>query len=76
MRIDTGCVICGRYDEDGAHLFFKCKYVRHIWAELQLKGVRRDLFELLSAREVLEAILKLKPDIQKQGDHSYLYVVV
>ena len=66
MRIDTGCVMCGRYDEHGAHLFFKCKSVRHIWAELQLEGVRRDLSELLSAREVLESILKLKPDIQSR----------
>ena len=66
MRIVTSCVTCGRYDEDGAHLFFKCKSVRHIWAELQLEGVRQELAELLSVREVLEAILRLKPDIQSR----------
>jgi hypothetical protein len=27
MKMDTWCVMCGRYDEDGAHLFFKCKHV-------------------------------------------------
>ena len=25
MSIDTRCVMCSRFDEDGAHLFFKCK---------------------------------------------------
>lgn len=30
MKIDTLCVQCGRFDEDGAHLFFKCKQARHI----------------------------------------------
>jgi ribonuclease HI len=64
MKIDKSCVMCGRHDEDGAHLFFKCKFVRHIWAELQLEGVRQEMVELLSAREVLELILKLKPDSQ------------
>ena len=24
MDLDTRCVMCSRYDEDGAHLFFKC----------------------------------------------------
>jgi len=66
MKIDKSCVMCGRYDEDGAHLFFKCKPARHIWAELQLEEVRQELAEMLSAREVLEAILKLEPGIQSR----------
>jgi hypothetical protein len=66
MRIEKSCVICGQYDEDGAHLFFKCKTVQHIWAELQLDGVRQDLAKKLSAREVLEAILKLAPETQSR----------
>jgi len=28
MKLDTRCVLCRRYDEDGGHLFFKCKYVK------------------------------------------------
>ena len=28
MDIDTRCPLCQRFDEDGAHLFFKCKPVR------------------------------------------------
>jgi len=30
MRIDPKCPVCNRFDEDGGHLFFKCKTVRHI----------------------------------------------
>jgi hypothetical protein len=66
MKIDTSCVMCGRLDEDGAHLFFKCKGVRHVWANLQLEAVREELAGLMSAREAVEAILKMKPEIQRQ----------
>lgn len=65
-KLDKRCVMCGRHDEDGAHLFFKCKYVRHIWAEMQLEQVRQEMAEMLSAREVLEAILKMKMDTQSR----------
>jgi hypothetical protein len=58
--------MCGRYDEDGAHLFFKCKHVRHVWADLQLEGERQRLSELLSERETIEVILKMKPEIQSR----------
>jgi hypothetical protein len=34
VKIDTKCVMCERHDEDGAHLFFKCKGVRQVWANL------------------------------------------
>ena len=27
-------------DEDGGHLFCKCKFVKHIWRELNLEDVR------------------------------------
>ena len=37
MDLDTKCVMCSRYDEDGAHLFFKCKCVKHVWAALGLE---------------------------------------
>lgn len=28
MEVDTRCVVCNRLNEDGGHLFFKCKHVR------------------------------------------------
>jgi hypothetical protein len=28
VELETKCVMCDRLDEDGAHLFFKCKFVK------------------------------------------------
>uniref|UniRef100_A0A452ZUW8 Reverse transcriptase zinc-binding domain-containing protein n=1 Tax=Aegilops tauschii subsp. strangulata TaxID=200361 RepID=A0A452ZUW8_AEGTS len=36
----TRCLFCGRADEDGAHLFIKCKAVKEGWRELALEGER------------------------------------
>jgi hypothetical protein len=44
MRLDTVCVQSGRLDEDGVHLFFKCKKVRQIWNALQLEHIRVQSF--------------------------------
>jgi hypothetical protein len=65
MRLDTVCVQCGRLDEDGAHLCFKCKKVRQIWNELQLEHIRILLAALDSAKAVLEEIIKLKEEVQR-----------
>uniref|UniRef100_A0ACD6A1I4 Uncharacterized protein n=1 Tax=Avena sativa TaxID=4498 RepID=A0ACD6A1I4_AVESA len=37
MVCDTKCVCCQRLDEDGAHLFLKCKEVKYVWRELKLR---------------------------------------
>jgi len=60
MKIDTRCVLCGRYDEDDGHLFFKCKCARKIWDELNLEQIRQSPVNAQTAREVVEIILKLK----------------
>jgi hypothetical protein len=31
MELDTRCVMCGRLNEDGGHLFFQCKHVKQVW---------------------------------------------
>lgn len=31
MKLDTVCPVCGRQEEDGAHLFFKCKTAKPVW---------------------------------------------
>ena len=36
MDIDTRCDVCYRFDEDGAHLFFKCKITEERWDTLGL----------------------------------------
>jgi hypothetical protein len=38
IECDTICVCCHRLDEDGAHLFFKCKQVKSLWADLKAVG--------------------------------------
>lgn len=40
MELDTKCVMCNRLDEDGGHLFLKCKLVKQLWRELNLEDVR------------------------------------
>ena len=56
MDIDTRCPLCQRFDEDGAHLFFKCKPVRGLWMELGIEAIRP---VLLSCADVKEAIAKI-----------------
>ena len=43
VELDTRCPICMRLDEDGGHLFLKCKLVKHLWRELHLEDVRLEL---------------------------------
>jgi len=57
MRIDPKCPVCNRFDEDGGHLFFKCKTVRHIWSHLQLETERVKLASMDSAWSVVGFIL-------------------
>jgi hypothetical protein len=52
MVLDTICPVCGRYDEDGAHLFFKCKLAVQIWRLLLMDMV---LF-ILGAKEETECV--------------------
>jgi hypothetical protein len=39
IECDT-CDCCGRLDEDGAHLFFKCKEARKMWELKKCMGAR------------------------------------
>lgn len=64
MELDTVCCMCGRLDEDGAHLYLKCNEVKAIWIELNLEHIRGSLAETSTAREMMESILKLEPRTQ------------
>jgi hypothetical protein len=52
--------MCGRLDEDGGHLLFKCKEVKNVWQELDLEHARCRLAEAQSTREMMEMVLKMK----------------
>lgn len=59
LDLDTKCVACNRLDEDGGHLFFKCKEVKKIWRELNLEDLTCELANLHSARAIVEALSAL-----------------
>jgi len=56
--------MCGRLDEDGGHLLFKCKHVKEVWRALNLEEIRCKLVQAASAREVMEEILLMEPKVQ------------
>ena len=59
-QLDTRCVACNMLDEDGGHLFCKCKYVKHLWQELNLEHVKLQLDERTSAKDMLQMIWELE----------------
>lgn len=62
MKIDTKCPVCNRLDEDGGHLFLKCKLAKNVWRELQLDHECDKLKDLASARDVVDQILQEKEE--------------
>jgi hypothetical protein len=64
VDLDTRCAVCERFNEDGGHLFFKCKYVKPVWQELNLDTIREVLATKQSAREVLQHVLGLKKEVE------------
>lgn len=62
VELDTRCAVCGKYFEDGGHLFIKCKNVKQRWRALLLEDVRLRLLECNSAKECLSLIFSLPED--------------
>jgi hypothetical protein len=52
-------LLCHRVDEDGGHLYFKCKAVKKIWYGLCLEEVRMRVAMVDSAKEEMEEILSM-----------------
>jgi len=59
MELDSSCFISQRYDEDGAHLFFKCKWARELWRELGWESVREQISTLTDVKQCVELLLAL-----------------
>jgi hypothetical protein len=66
IKLNPCCVLCGRLDEDGAHLFFKCKDAKKVWEDMQLQGVRDQLAQAITAKELVWEVLKLKKEVQRR----------
>jgi ribonuclease HI len=64
MQIDTICPSCNRLDEDGCHLFLKCKVAKNLWRTFGLEKIRTDLIECDGPQHVLTHIFKLRRDLQ------------
>lgn len=62
IKIETLCPMCFRLDEDGGHLFLKCKKVKQVWRCLCLEDTRTLLASKASALEVIESILTLREE--------------
>jgi hypothetical protein len=62
VELDTRCVICTHFFEDGGHLFFKCKEVRVCWRALNLEHIRLKLAGLTTPMDVLEQVFALPAD--------------
>lgn len=62
MDVDTRCFVCRRLDEDGGHLFFKCKYVKELWLNMGLQDECNQMTALNSGKEVLKYLVNLKDE--------------
>jgi hypothetical protein len=62
IELDTRCIMCNRYIEDGGHLFFKCKCVKDVWRELTLEDQRCKLAKLLTVNSCIKVCLDLQAD--------------
>uniref|UniRef100_A0ACD5Y9W6 Uncharacterized protein n=1 Tax=Avena sativa TaxID=4498 RepID=A0ACD5Y9W6_AVESA len=51
--------MCQRLDEDGGHIFLRCKAVKHVWRSLDNEDTRLLLCECASARQVTQQILSI-----------------
>ncbi|BAF07425.1 Os01g0967700, partial [Oryza sativa Japonica Group] len=59
---ETLCPVCKRFDENGGHCFLQCKPMKLCWRILCLEDIRLSLTQLVSARDVVQTILKLEND--------------
>ncbi|KAF7072243.1 hypothetical protein CFC21_077393 [Triticum aestivum] len=58
VELDTACPVCHRLNEDGGHIFLKCKKVKECRSRLALGGLREILVKHKSAHEMLGELWK------------------
>jgi hypothetical protein len=58
--LDPLCQVCHRLNEDGAHVFLRCKGVRQVWTRLALENVREKLLLCDGPKDMMNSILKLE----------------
>ncbi|XBI67156.1 hypothetical protein VPH35_046564 [Triticum aestivum] len=55
-----------RLDEDGGHIFLRCKFVKQVWRQMNLEEIRLQLMEKPNAVVVVEAVCSLSAEVQCQ----------
>jgi ribonuclease HI len=65
VDLDTRCPMCKRLDEDGGHLFIKCKKVKEIWRDFSLEEIRLKLQEANNAMQMFDIIWTLPTEQQQ-----------
>ncbi|XP_073367670.1 uncharacterized protein [Aegilops tauschii subsp. strangulata] len=58
--------MCSRLDEDGGHIFLRCKAVRQVWRQLDLEEIRLQFLELPNAMAVVQAVCSLSDNTRSQ----------
>lgn len=57
MQLESmACFVCGRGEEDGGHLFIKCKAVKEAWRQLGLEQERRQLETIGDVHAMLDSL--------------------
>ncbi|GJM91514.1 hypothetical protein PR202_ga07890 [Eleusine coracana subsp. coracana] len=64
VKWETICPMCNRLDEDGGHLFLKCKAVKECWRLTNLEDVRVRLTNCRTSKETITEIWRLEADTQ------------
>ena len=55
-----------RLNEDGSHLFFKCKHVAKVWQALNREGYKAAIAQMQDANKVVRHIIAMKEEEQLQ----------
>ena len=56
IDLDTKCPVCNRLNEDGGHVFLKCKKAKTCWIMLGVGELREKLLVCASPRALLQEI--------------------
>ena len=64
IELDTSCPVCHRKNEDGGHIFLKCKHAKECWGRLGLGETREKLLPCSSAHHMFAELWKCDENIQ------------
>ena len=62
IECDTLCTCCTRLDENGAHLFLKCKEMKQLWEKIGMGELRDRMATYETAHSVVQEVLTLNDE--------------